>query len=87
MPTQVTNYQCPACTGPMHFDSAEGKLKCDYCGSTFEVAEIEALYDEKTASPPRLRSRRKRALRSRALRSTAGSLTMPERNGAKTPEK
>ena len=26
MPTQVTNYQCPACTGPMHFDSAEGKL-------------------------------------------------------------
>lgn len=49
MPTQVTNYQCPACTGPMHFDSAEGKLKCDYCGSTFEVAEIEALYDKKNS--------------------------------------
>ena len=44
MATQTTNYQCPACTGPLHFDSATGKLSCDYCGSSFEVKEIEALY-------------------------------------------
>ena len=43
MPTQVTNYQCPACTGPLHFVGASGKLECDYCGSTYDVAEIEAL--------------------------------------------
>ncbi len=47
MPAQVTNYQCPSCTGPLHFVGASGKLECDYCGSTFEVAEIEALYAEK----------------------------------------
>ncbi len=47
MPTQVTNYQCPACTGPLHFVGASGKLECDYCGSTYDVAEIEALYADK----------------------------------------
>ena len=44
MATQITNYQCPACTGPLHFDAQSGKLSCDYCGSVFEVQEIEALY-------------------------------------------
>ena len=47
MPSQVTNYKCPACTGPLHFDSASGKMACEYCGSVFEVQEIEALYSEK----------------------------------------
>ena len=47
MPTQVTNYQCPACTGPLHFVGSSGKLECDYCGSKFDVSEIEALYAEK----------------------------------------
>lgn len=49
MPTQVTNYQCPACTGPLHFQGDSGRLECDYCGSSFDVAEIEALYTEKDA--------------------------------------
>lgn len=48
MPTQVTNYQCPSCTGPLHFSGETGKLECDYCGSSFEVAEIEALYAERS---------------------------------------
>ena len=47
MPSQITNYQCPACTGPLHFDSASGKLVCDYCGSTYTVAEVEEYYREK----------------------------------------
>ena len=47
MPAQVTNYQCPGCTGPLHFVGASGKLECDYCGATYDVAEIEALYAEK----------------------------------------
>ena len=49
MPTQVTNYQCPACTGPLHYSAKSGKLACDYCGSSFDVAEIEALYARKEA--------------------------------------
>lgn len=47
MPTQVTNYQCPACTGPLHFVGVSGKLECEYCGASYDVAEIEALYAEK----------------------------------------
>ena len=55
MPTQVTNYQCPACTGPLHFSGASGKLECEYCGSSYEVAQMEALYaqqNEQAAAAP-----------------------------------
>lgn len=47
MAEQITNYQCPACTGPLHFVGESGKLECDYCGSKFDVAEIEAMYAQK----------------------------------------
>ena len=50
MATQLTNYQCPACTGPLHFDGASGKLVCDFCGSSYDTAEIEALYAQKEAA-------------------------------------
>jgi len=49
MAVQVTNYQCPACTGPLQFDAATGKMGCEYCGSSFPVAEIEAMYADKEA--------------------------------------
>ncbi len=49
MPTNVTNYQCPACTGALHFSSATGRLECEYCGSAFPVEEIEAMYAQKEA--------------------------------------
>lgn len=49
MATQTVNYQCPSCTGPLHYNSATGKLSCDYCGSEFAVDEIEALYAKKAA--------------------------------------
>lgn len=49
MPAQITNYKCPACTGPLHFVGASGKLECDYCGSKYDVQEIEALYADKEA--------------------------------------
>lgn len=44
MANQITNYQCPACTGPLHFDSGSGRLQCDYCGSSFSVEEVEAMF-------------------------------------------
>ena len=47
MPAQTVNYQCPACTGPLHFAGASGKLECDYCGSQFDITEIEKLYGKK----------------------------------------
>ena len=57
MATQLTNYQCPACTGPLHFDGASGKLVCDFCGSSYDTAEIEALYAEKKKPLPKPRHR------------------------------
>ena len=47
MATQVTNYQCPACTGPLQFSPETGKLECEYCGSGYSVEEVEALYAAK----------------------------------------
>ena len=47
----IHTYQCPACTGPLHFGAGSGKLECEYCGSSYEVAQIEALYAEKASEP------------------------------------
>ena len=49
MADRITNYQCPACTGPLRFDPVTGKLTCEYCGSTYDTAEIEALYAQADA--------------------------------------
>ena len=50
MADQSTNYQCPACTGPLHYVSSSGMLECEYCGSSFAVEEIERIYAEKNES-------------------------------------
>ena len=47
MAAQVTNYQCPNCTGPLHFVGGSGQLECDYCGTNYAVATIEQLYADK----------------------------------------
>ena len=49
MSAQVTNYKCPACTGPLHFVGASGRLECEYCGSSYDVKEIEVMYADKEA--------------------------------------
>ena len=41
MSNKVTNYKCPACTGPMYYDGEKDRLQCDYCGSSFTVDDIE----------------------------------------------
>ena len=50
MATGINTYQCPACTGPLHFGAGSGKLECEYCGSSYEVAEVEAFYAKKAAA-------------------------------------
>ncbi len=49
MATEINTYQCPACTGPLRYDGGTGKLQCDYCDSSFEVAYIEELNAPKEA--------------------------------------
>ena len=50
MAEQITTYQCPACLGPLQYSAASDKLECEYCGSSFEVAEVEAFYAGKAAA-------------------------------------
>ena len=52
MASQITNYQCPACTGPLRFLPDTGKTECEYCGSVYELAEIEAMYQQEEAAAP-----------------------------------
>ena len=47
MPTQITEFKCPACTAPLHFSEETGRLECDYCGSSFSVEEMETRSAEK----------------------------------------
>ncbi|MDL2248609.1 hypothetical protein LJB89_02820 [Tyzzerella sp. OttesenSCG-928-J15] len=47
MAVETTNYQCPGCTGPLHFEGSSGKLECEYCGTAYDLAIIEQLYADK----------------------------------------
>ena len=47
MAAQVTNYQCPACTGPLRFVGESGQLECEHCDSKFTVEVIEQLFADK----------------------------------------
>ena len=45
MASQITNYQCPGCTGPLEFSPTTGKLECEFCGGSYTPAEVEAYYE------------------------------------------
>ena len=47
MAQESVNYQCPNCMGPLHYVGESGKLECDFCGSSFTPAEVEAAYAAK----------------------------------------
>ena len=47
MAMDVTNYQCPACTGPLRFEGNSGQVKCDHCENTYDVSTIETIYADK----------------------------------------
>ena len=47
MATQITNYQCPNCTGPLRFAGDVGQVVCDHCGVQMEVSVVEQIYADK----------------------------------------
>jgi len=47
MSTQVTNYQCLNCNGPLRFVGESGQLECEYCSTKFDVAAVEQFYADK----------------------------------------
>ncbi|MBR5501901.1 MAG: hypothetical protein IKV55_02585 [Oscillospiraceae bacterium] len=49
MAKQTQNHKCPSCGAPLRFDGELGRLKCDWCESSFTVKEVEARYAAQTA--------------------------------------
>lgn len=43
---KVLDVQCPSCGAPIHFNSALGKMKCDYCNNVFDPASFKSEYDD-----------------------------------------
>lgn len=39
----IVNYKCPNCTASMSFDGKEDKMTCEYCGSSFDIQDLDAL--------------------------------------------
>ena len=46
----LSEYKCPACGGPLHFDSETQKMKCDYCGSSFATEDLTVSTTGETGS-------------------------------------
>ena len=74
MADQITNYKCPACTGPLHFVGASGKLECDYCGSSYSVEESEAIVRGETELDAALSARIAAIQKEKAALDRAGEI-------------
>lgn len=46
----MKQYKCPACGGTMVFDIASQKLKCEFCDSEYNIAEIENIINTMAGS-------------------------------------
>ena len=44
MAEQITNYQCPACLGPLQYSAASGKLECERV--EWQIATVRGLIAE-----------------------------------------
>lgn len=38
---ELRDYKCPACSGALEFDPATQKMQCPYCGSSFDIAQLQ----------------------------------------------
>ncbi len=43
--SNIKQYKCPSCGGPINYDVTSGNLKCPYCDSEFEIDTLQG-YDE-----------------------------------------
>jgi len=47
----LQEFKCPCCDGAIEFNAGTQKMKCPYCGTEFEVADLAAYQDELNAQP------------------------------------
>ena len=58
----VLEYKCPNCGGGLELNPTNQKMKCPFCLSEFEQAEIERIFaeQEKISSTPTVRRKKKK---------------------------
>lgn len=47
-------YKCKNCGGELHYDPNIGKLKCDFCGSTYDLSEYQEMDAETIPGTPEI---------------------------------
>lgn len=82
MPNELTNYQCPNCTGPLHFSEETGLLQCDYCEGTFTVEAVEAAYAQKNERAETQWSEKEDKVRAFSCPSCSAELILPYETAA-----
>lgn len=40
------NYKCPNCSAGLTFDSKSQKMKCEYCGRTYSLDELDKIAEQ-----------------------------------------
>lgn len=47
----LQQFKCPCCDGAIEFDSSVQKMKCPYCSTEFEIADLQAYQAELNSQP------------------------------------
>ncbi len=47
----LQDFKCPCCDGAIEFDSSLQKMKCPYCSTEFEMADLQAYSDAMAGKP------------------------------------
>ena len=50
--SNLTEFKCPNCGGPLEFDSTVQMMRCPYCQSTYTIEELDAQNVENNANEP-----------------------------------
>ena len=43
----ATDHKCPACSASLPFDPTTGTWKCEYCGTTYTIEDLEKALKKK----------------------------------------
>ena len=44
--SDTLNYKCPNCSAGLAFDSKSQKMKCEYCGKTYSLDELDKIEEQ-----------------------------------------
>ena len=78
MAESSVSYKCPKCGAPLSFQPGRDTVSCEYCGTEFEIAAIEAMFAREQEAARRAAETREAEFDTAA----AGGEWSPEESGA-----